>query len=68
MEGAPGALANRWTEDSNTVWGAYVNVIYNFTDNFYIQPEIAYRSNGEDPAGADEESTTVFGAHFQANF
>jgi hypothetical protein len=55
-------------EDDSTRWSGYVNVIYNFTDNFYMQPEIAYFDNGDDTFGNDTGNIINVGVHFQANF
>jgi len=60
--------AAAWTEDGNTRWATYVNVTYNFTENFYVIPEVSYYDNGDNRAGADQGSVTVVGAHFQADF
>jgi hypothetical protein len=55
-------------EDDSTRWAGYINVIYNFTDNFYMQPEISYFENGDDTFGNDTGNTINVGVHFQANF
>jgi len=55
-------------EDDSTRWSGYVNIIYNFTDNFYMQPEINYFDNGDNQAGTDLGNEINVGVHFQANF
>jgi hypothetical protein len=35
-------------EDDVTTWGAFVNVVYNLTDNFWIVPELLYQNYGDD--------------------
>ena len=37
-------------EDDVSTWGAFVNVVYNLTDNFWIVPELLYQDYGDDAA------------------
>jgi hypothetical protein len=54
----------------------FINVLYNLTDNFYIQPEISYFDYGDDaaraafgPAGTNDLGSDIFlGVHLQADF
>jgi len=62
-------------EDDVTSAAYFINVLYNLTDNFYIQPEILYQDygNAADPnefgAGDNDIGSDIFaGVHFQADF
>ncbi len=62
-------------EDDVSTTGFFINVLYNLTDNFYIQPEITYLDHGDDanenafgPGDNDLGSELVAGVHFQADF
>ncbi len=62
-------------EDDVSTMGFFVNVLYNLTDNFYIQPEITYLDYGDDanenafgPGDNDLGSELMAGVHFQADF
>jgi hypothetical protein len=62
---AAGALL---PEDEWTRWMFYVNVLYNFTDNFFIIPEIQFKDYGDDYENADQGSEWIVGARLQADF
>jgi hypothetical protein len=54
--------------DDNTTFAAYVNVIYNFTDNFWMSPEIAYFDDGNNQNDVDVGKSIWVGVHWQADF
>jgi hypothetical protein len=54
--------------DDWTQWNFYVNVLYNFTDNFFIIPEFLWRDYGEDYNDIDQGNEWVLGARLQADF
>ena len=54
--------------DDNTTWSGYVAVIYNFTDNFWMQPEVSYFDNGNNPRDIDLGNEIWVGIHWQADF
>jgi hypothetical protein len=54
--------------DDNTVWAGYVAVIYNFTDNFWMQPEISYFDQGNNRRDVDLGHEIWVGVHWQADF
>jgi hypothetical protein len=66
VENSPSAL---YESDISTM-SFFVNVLYNLTDNFYVQPEISYFDYGDDALkGANDLGSDVFvGVHFQADF
>jgi hypothetical protein len=62
-------------EDDVATAAYFINVLYNLTDNFYIQPEIAYFDYGDDAnknafgVGNSDLGSDIFaGVHFQADF
>lgn len=62
-------------EDDLTTYGFFVNVLYNLTDNFYIQPEITYLNHGDDQdknafgTGKNSLGSDIYaGVHLQADF
>jgi hypothetical protein len=62
-------------EDDIAQASYFVNVLYNLTDNFYIQPEISYFDYGDDAnenafgVGDNDLGADIFlGVHFQADF
>ncbi len=62
-------------EDDVTSAAYFINVLYNLTDNMYIQPELLYQDYGDaaDPnefgAGQNDIGSDIFaGVHFQADF
>jgi hypothetical protein len=62
-------------EDDIAQTSFFVNVLYNLTDNFYIQPEISYFDYGDDadenafgPGDNDLGADIFLGVHFQADF
>jgi hypothetical protein len=60
-------------EDDMTTWSFFVNVLYNLTDNMYIQPEFSYFDYGNDAAknpgiGNDLGNDIFIGVHWQADF
>jgi len=57
-----------YAADDNTTWSGYVAVIYNFTDNFWMQPEIAYFDDGNNQLDLDVGSSIWVGVHWQADF
>ena len=63
-----------WESDM-TIYSFFVNVLYNLTDNMYIQPEISYFDFGDDAnknafgAGRNDLGTDLYvGVHWQADF
>ncbi|NIQ39203.1 MAG: hypothetical protein GTN81_11505 [Proteobacteria bacterium] len=72
VESSPGASF----EDEIETASYFINVLYNLTDNFYVQPEISYFDYGDDatrgafgPAGTNDLGDDIFlGVHFQADF
>jgi hypothetical protein len=65
-----GALAagTALPEDDWTQWNFYVNVLYNFTDNFFIIPEFWYADYGDSYEDIDQGSEWILGARLQADF
>jgi len=64
----------RYESDLST-YGFFINVLYNLTDNFYIQPEITYLDHGSDAnkdafgTGKNDLGSDIYaGIHFQADF
>jgi hypothetical protein len=55
-------------EDDWTQWNMYVNVLYNFTDNFSIIPEFWYADYGDSFEDVDQGTEWVIGARLQADF
>jgi hypothetical protein len=55
-------------EDDNTRWSGYVAVIYNFSDNFWMQPEISYFDQGNNQRDVDLGNDIYVGVHWQADF
>jgi len=60
-------------EDSQEVMSFFVNVLYNLTDNMYIQPEFSYFDYGDDatknPGVGNDLGNDIFvGVHWQADF
>ncbi len=64
-------------ETELATWGAFVNAQYNITDNFYVQPELAYFDYGNDVLktgysgiwGSNDLGSDIFvGLHFQYDF
>jgi hypothetical protein len=60
-----------WEDDISSA-SYFINVLYNLTDNFYVQPEVGYFDYGDDAfewaAGNDLGSDIYVGVHFQADF
>jgi len=55
------------------VMSFFVNVLYNLTDNMYIQPEFSYFDYGDDatknPGVGNDLGNDIFvGVHWQADF
>jgi hypothetical protein len=55
-------------DDSWNRWMWYVNVLYSFTDNFTIIPEIQFQDLGDNYSKVDEGSMWAVGARLQADF
>ncbi|NIO04522.1 MAG: TonB-dependent receptor, partial [Proteobacteria bacterium] len=62
-------------EDDVATSAYFINVLYNLTDNFYVQPEVAYFDYGDDAdknafgTGNNDLGSDLFvGVHFQADF
>ncbi len=59
-----GSLEDDWSR-----YALFVSGTYNFTPQFFIQPEVAYFDKGEDANGVNEYGTDTFvGVHFRYNF
>ena len=56
------------TEDDWSRMGAFANFKYNFTPQFFVQPEVLYLDYGDSKTGADYGTDTFVGVHFRYDF
>jgi hypothetical protein len=75
VENTTGIPAGAVYEDEVEMASYFINVLYNLTDNFYIQPEVSYFDYGDDAnknafgASDNDLGSDIFlGVHFQADF